>query len=191
MPDASLEFQGRSLLDVVDDVERATLWAGRRMISDGVDRLRENIEINTPVDTSALRSSYKLRPIDYGPVQTKRMLEMAWTSGVYTEIEYAEYVERGTGLWGPSHAKYRIVPKNPGGLLHWVTPTGLSVFAKEVWHPGSPGAAMFRIGALLTEHEADEWAHRALREWERSVDTRWRGTLTTTATVDFPGPGFS
>lgn len=186
-----LEFVGQSLDDLVDDVERATVWAGRRMASDGLDRLRHNVGINTPVDTGALRGSYRIGDIDYAPVRTSRLIEMAWTGRVYTEVEYAEYVERGTGLWGPAHAPYVIRPKDPGGLLSWVTPDGHRIYAKEVVHPGSPGAAMFRIGAIVTEHEADEWSYEALREWERSVGPGHRGTLRVKSLAEFKDAGFS
>jgi very-short-patch-repair endonuclease len=87
------------------------------------------------------------------------------------------HVEWGTGLWGPKHAKYLIVPKKPGGWLSWINPrTGQRVFARKVMHPGSPGAHMFAIGAHLTEAEFEEriaapvlalWA----REQERSNHT--------------------
>jgi hypothetical protein len=195
--DATFEYApGRSILDVVDRVESATMQAGWRMATDLGERFRLNIEDNTPVETGALRSSYRITPVDYGMVHTAKgapsaVLDMAWSGTVYTEISYAEYVERGTGLWGPRGMKYEIKPKHPDGLLHWVTPTGLHVFAKHVWHPGSPGAAMFRIGAVITEHEADEWSHRALRDWERAVGDDARATLVTKARVDFPRAGFS
>ena len=71
-------------------------------------------------------------------------------------MEYAPYVEDGTGLWGPKHAKYEIKPKRPGGWLRWIDPmTGDPVFARRVMHPGWPGNHMFAIGAALTEQEFD------------------------------------
>lgn len=159
---------GMEVVDLIDSIEQATMTLGRTLAEDALERFQHNIEVNTPVNTGALRSSYRLTTVHYGPVVGSRLMEMAWTGTVYTEMDYAEFVERGTGLYGPEHKMYEIKPKSPGGLLHWVTPAGGHAFAKSVMHPGSPGAAMFRIGAVLTEHETDEWAYRALREWERS-----------------------
>ncbi|HEY6888805.1 MAG TPA: hypothetical protein VI300_13525 [Solirubrobacter sp.] len=165
----SFEWEGGvSLADWADGIESGVSTLGHRLAEDALERYRHNVELNTPVNTGVLRSSYRLTTVHYGPVEGSRLLEMAWTGSVYTEVGYAEFVERGTGLYGPEHAMYEIKPKNPGGLLHWVTPAGGHAFAKRVMHPGSPGVAMFRIGVVLTEAEADEWSYAALREWERT-----------------------
>jgi hypothetical protein len=187
----SVEWPNGTIADFVDGLDEATDQLGWRLASDGLERFRHNIETNTPVNTGALRSSYRLTPVHYGAVSSGaggRIASMAWTGTVYTEVGYAEFVERGTGLYGPEHKMYEIKPKTPDGVLHWVMPGGGHVFAKHVWHPGSPGAAMFRIGAVLTEHEVDEWAHRALREWERSV--AHRAEVRTKARVKWAG-GFN
>jgi hypothetical protein len=173
--------------DMLDDMDAATLAAGRRMAEDLGDRFKHNIEINTPVETRLLRDSYRISPIHYRPVPgLLGFMAYAWEGTVFTEVEYAPYVEHGTGLWGPKRAKYKIEPKEPGGVLAFApymrnaaggvildvagSPSrGNTVFTRHVMHPGSPGAAMFRIGAVITEAEADEWSYQALRMWERAV----------------------
>ena len=113
------------------------------------------VKQNTPIDTGELRAE-----IHQKPVRARRGLvaegfaagDRVYESGAESELEYAPYVEHGTGLWGPKHAKYLIVPKRPDGWLRWIDPTtGQPVFAKRVMHPGSPGNHMFEIGAAIAE----------------------------------------
>ena len=97
-----------------------------------------------------------------------------YESGAESELEYAPYVEHGTGLWGPKHAKYLIVPKRPDGWLRWIDPdTGNPVFAKRVMHPGSPGNHMFEIGVAIAEQEFEREVEpilvRVMRELERTI----------------------
>jgi hypothetical protein len=66
--------------------------------------------------------------------------------------DYGPYLEEGTGLYGPKHAKYLIVPHNPDGYLAWPGDDGKMHFAKSVWHPGSPGVHMFLTGGIETEN---------------------------------------
>jgi hypothetical protein len=71
-------------------------------------------------------------------------------------------------LWGPEHRKYLILPKRPGGFLAWRGPGGM-IFARAVWHPGSPGQHMVQIAAAAVEIEMmsgvlfndllHEWVH--------------------------------
>jgi hypothetical protein len=182
-----IDFQGKSLVQTIDDLEDATMRTGHRLAEDLGKRFRHNVEINTPVETRHLRDSYKLTPIRYGPAGGARMAVYAWQGTLFTEVGYAPYVEYGTGLWGPRHAKYKIEPKNPGGVLAFrpymrengsvildvqnQVGKGGMITVRYVMHPGSPGAAMFRIGAVITEAEADEWSYQAMRMWENSVRT--------------------
>lgn len=205
----SLETVGTTLDEWMDGVERATMRLGERLAEDALERYRHNVEINTPVETGALRSSYRVSDVRYG--QELRMTGLAvgysvyaWTGSVYTEIEYAEYVERGTGLWGPEHKKYVIKPKQPGGVLAFSPymkkaggvvmdvaghpASGGPVVVRYVMHPGSPGAAMFRIGAVITEAETEEWSHRALSEWRRDAE-RPEALLSVSAGVQWRGGG--
>ena len=47
------------------------------------------------------------------------------------------------------------------------------MFAKRVWHPGSPGQAMFAYGVALAEHEFEQQVEtilqRTMRELERTI----------------------
>lgn len=95
---------------------------------------------------------------------------LAYESGAMTNVDYAPYVEHGTGLWGPARAKYEIRPKNPLGWLRFHDKFGNEVFAKRVLHPGSPGAHMFEYGAAETELSFHEWADAKVAEWARKTE---------------------
>lgn len=134
----------------------------------GGDRMAEVAALNTPVRTSHLRESWRTKAV---VVMTMPAGEVAYVSGAETFVEYAPYVEWGTGLWGPKHAKYPIRPKNPDGWLRWIDPhTGLPVFAKLVMHPGSPGNHMMAIAANVAEFEYAWICQLALMEWADEVE---------------------
>lgn len=196
---------GHTVENLVDGIQAATMRLGHELTRDGLERFRSNTADNTPVATARLRDSYRIDPyIRYGAAEGLRAAAYAWEGRFYTEVAYAEYVERGTGLWGPAHRKYRIEPKNPGGVLafapymrqgggvvidlHGEPAKGGKVVVRYVMHPGSPGAAMFRIGAVLTEAEVDEWAHEALRRWQRDCEDA--AILTVDHNVAWRGSGF-
>lgn len=136
------------------------------------NELVRHVKENTPVDVQGdhpgrLRNSVKKRAMtifdEYG--------EKIYETGAYTEVDYGPYVESGTGLWGPKHAKYKIEPKTPGGMLHWVDRhTGKDVYAKWVMHPGSPGQHMFMIGVLATESEFERLAEEAMGDFRRRCE---------------------
>jgi hypothetical protein len=101
----------------------------------GLDLLHELIVEFTPIRTGNLRTSW-------------------FTSGstVKTEVDYAPYVNYGTGLFGPEHRKYLIEPHPPKRFLSWIDPArGGRVFARRVWHPGSEGAHMIEKAAAAME----------------------------------------
>lgn len=188
-----------------EKAEQKARDAGQRIAEDGLDAMEHNIEINTPVETRHLRDSYKQRAIVYGAYDaatgadwgygardaagrwTHGTKAYAWTGTVFTEVDYALYVEKGTGLWGPRHAKYKIAPKKPGGMLafqpyHRTAAGGVildvhsgspsksgTIFVRYVMHPGSPGAEMFQIGTILTEAQKDHWSETGLRLFEADL----------------------
>ena len=187
---SGFQWAGDSLADAVDGMIDEVHTTGYRLAETGLDRFEHNVEINTPVKTRKLRQSYKQTPVDYVLAQHGIAAAYCWEGTVFTEVTYAEYVERGTGLWGPRHAKYKIEPKEPGGVLRFRpymrAPDGsvllninhgvrkhMAVYAKFVMHPGSPGAAMFRIGATLTEAQADEWSRGIMAQWKRQMELQF------------------
>lgn len=142
--------------------------AAKRMAEKGGDQMLKRTEHHTPVDTAHLRQSWRRKPV---LIIANERGERVYQSGVETDVDYAPYVEYGTGLWGPKHAKYEIKPKHPDGWLHWIDPhTGDSVFAKRVMHPGSPGAHMVAIAVAETEAGLDALLAPILREWAREVE---------------------
>lgn len=198
-----MPYEGDTLLDLIENLDEATMRTGHRLADEMTDRGQHNIEINTPVETHHLRESYQRTPIKYRRITGMAMgagwQMYCWEGRVFTEVEYAPFVERGTGLWGPRRREYKIEPKKPGGVLVF-TPyqrmpsggvildvqampvMGKPVFVRFVMHPGSPGAHMFRIGSVLTEHQFEELSREPMRLWKEAVEGR-AGRLTAHASV--------
>lgn len=141
-------------------------------IADAVgDFMQRTTVQNTPIDTGWLRQEIRKK---ITVVTRNERGEKVYETGSETSVEYAPYVEHGTGLWGPRHARYVIKPRNPDGWLRWINPeTGEPVFAKRVMHPGSPGAHMFAIGVAMAEHSFEALAEGPIRKCmvklERSI----------------------
>ena len=140
----------------------------RNMARLGARRGRELTEAHTPIETGDLLKSWKESGVQkvIGAVIPGTGYGASW----YSELEYAPYVEHGTGLYGPEHKKYLIVPKTPGGTLHWVGAGGGDVFAKAVMHPGSPGAHMVAKGAAELEAGLEAVLRPALSNWARVTE---------------------
>jgi hypothetical protein len=142
-------YSGAKLRNWFDDQEAIEECCRETALAVGKFQTEETIR-NTPVETGHLR-----RWIEQKPLHVRRGVagERVYETGAETEVEYAPYVEHGTGLWGPRHARYEIRPKRPDGWLRWIDPdTGEPVFAKRVMHPGSPGSYMFALGTHMAEH---------------------------------------
>lgn len=132
---------------------------------------REIAEKNTPVDTGDLRAAWMSDQKASKAVSLAVLGLDAWKASWFNEVEYAPYVNYGTGLYGPEHKKYLILPKKPGGSLHWVDKlTGQDVYAKSVMHPGSPGNYMLEISADVVEATWDRVVKPLLRLWARQTE---------------------
>lgn len=163
MANARAGYTGARLADWFrdDPLKRAL----HRMADDGGRFQTDATRAQTPIDSGHLAASIRKLPV---MVYTEAV-HTVYESGCETEVDYAPYVENGTGLWGPLHAKYVIVPKNPDGWLRFVD-NGRVVFAKKVLHPGSPGAHMFKRGASDTEAAFDLIVLPAAEEWARAQE---------------------
>lgn len=135
-----------------------------QMAEKGAKALHRKVVKHTPKDTGHLSTSWKRKPVIVGLTVTGHTM---YASGVETFVDYAPYVEHGTGLWGPKHAKYPIRPKLPGGVLHFFTKEGAEVFTKLVMHPGSPGAHMVAISVAELEVELPALLQSDLEMWAR------------------------
>lgn len=141
--------------------------ACHRMADDGGRAVTSAVQVRTPMDTGHLKASIRQTPVTIG----FRLGSASYESGAETSVSYAEYVERGTGLFGPYHRTYTIRPKNPDGWLRWIDPhTGLPVFAKSVTHKGSEGAYMFANGVAFVESIIDRVVAPALDAWARDQE---------------------
>lgn len=180
-------YEGGRIAPWVERAKEATDRANRDIAEEGGRRMVAWTKRNTPVERflKDLAHPYHLRDkIDLKLLRVYTITggSVVYESGAETTVEYAPYVEEGTGKWGPSHAPYIIRPKNPFGFLSWIASkpftrrdgthvrVGDRVFAKEVLHPGSPGAHMFAIGAAMVEHEFEQFAGGRLEEWAREVE---------------------
>ena len=139
---------------------------GRRMVATGSRALKERIREFTPIETGELAASYYIGLIRKG--------RGGWWTTVATDVEHGPYVEYGTGLFGPKRRKYPILPRKPGGVLHWVNEHGEHVFARKVMHPGSPGNHMFAIGAMVTERTLGVILEPEVRQWARLTEQHIR-----------------
>lgn len=193
-------YDGQLLTPLIEQLEDATQATGHRLAEAMTEHGERLIVANTPVETFHLRESYKREPVDYKAVANLSWAAYAWEGSVFTEVEYAPFVEMGTGLWGPKRKKYKIEPKKPGGVLAF-TPyqrmpnggvildvqgapaAGKPVMVRFVMHPGSPGQHMFEIGVELTQSQFDEWSYEPMRLWKQHVEggplftARTRGRL--------------
>lgn len=129
----------------------------------GGDELHDLIVRNTPIHTGKLRESWYRDPtVKEGDRHVSR---------VKTDVEYAPYVNYGTGLWGPSHAKYPILPHPPKQFLHWIDPaSGRDVFARKVMHPGSPPQYMIESGAAKLEATIGLIAQKELEKFKVEIE---------------------
>lgn len=184
-----MPYTGDTLSDLVGNLHDASMRAGHELADAMVDHGKSLIERNTPVETHHLRDSYDRTKIERLPDVHNGVQIYVWTGRVFTEVEYALFVERGTGLWGPKHQKYKIAPKQPGGVLAFAPysrmpnggvildvqgaplKSGGTVIVRYVMHPGSPGAHMFQIGSIMTEAEHEEWEREPLRAWKEMVES--------------------
>lgn len=141
--------------------------ASREMARRGGAAWTVAVRAKTPIDTGELEASWREKIV---LISLNDVGEVVYESGPYTETSYAPDVEYGTGLWGPKHAKYLIEPKNPDGVLHWIGKDGESVFARRVWHPGSPGAHMLAISGAETEAAMQELLAPVLEAWVKAQE---------------------
>lgn len=142
--------------------------AMRNMVRVGLAEAQEIAARNTPVHTGDLREAWEVSD-HIG--QTMTFLGLGFEGQWFNDLEYAPYVNYGTGLYGPEHRKYLIVPKNPGGVLHWVDQlTGEDRFAKAVLHPGSPGHHMLEISADWLEASWTKLMRPVLNNWAKEVE---------------------
>lgn len=167
-------YRGAYLPDWFSDGEAIDV-ACRDITGRASRRMTEVVKMNTPIETGELRAEIHeaLTVVTISPLGEK-----VYEGGSESNLEYAVFVENGTGLWGPKHAKYVIRPRNPNGWLRWIGKDGSPVFAKEVMHPGSPGNHMFAIGVALTEHEFDQIAapsvERCMNRLENAIHRHGR-----------------
>lgn len=156
-----------------DPSERAL----RRMARRGADRMLDYVVANSPIDSGNLRTSWRTKALRI----EVRAGRWAYATGVETDVDYAPFVEHGTGKWGPTGMPYVIEPKHPGGSLRFqprtggVVQSGLGagqpevggfIYRKRVLHPGSPGQHMLATAVAMTEATLNATMEPELRRWK-------------------------
>jgi hypothetical protein len=135
------------------------------MANAGGAHLTTTVKANTPVDSGDLRASWQTKP-------TVRLVDgrgrTVYESGTWTDVWYADFVERGTGLYGPYH--HRIIAK-PGTTFSWIGPDGRRLFARST--KGMHGAHMVAYGVAKTEAEFDAIVAQSMREWQAGCYASW------------------
>src|SRR5205085_2557213 len=144
-----MPYVGPDLPDLFDPgpVERAA----PRLAKAGGEAIQDKAVMWTPTDTRNLKTAWYTLP----PRKVALVAFPAYIVTVANNVSYAADVEFGTGLWGPSAAKYPIEPKTPGGVLSWINRrpfysahsgrvigAGERLYARRVMHPGSRGKHM-------------------------------------------------
>lgn len=159
-----MPYVGGKVTSFFDEgAQTVTREATRRLTDRTGGKLKDMVTEHTPVKTGKLAKSWKQTPaVEQGD---------GYMTEVGTDVDYAPYVENGTGLYGPKHAKYLIKPRAPGGTLRFVV-DGKVVFAKYVWHPGSPGAYMMAksLNELDAVVETGLGTDLTLEEWVRDME---------------------
>jgi len=104
------------------------------------------------------RSGMAERSIETGVSQNEQTTEgvIEINSGT---APYAIYQHEGTGLYGPNHARYPIVPRNKKSL-RFLGRNGF-VFAQKVMHPGIQGDPFVYNAAEAKMNEVAELFERA------------------------------
>lgn len=97
-----------------------------------------------PVDSGALRNSIRIE-------HPALMHYVIKAGNPDAGVDYAIWVEFGTGIHGDGNGWYTITP-NDADALHF-TVNGEEVFTQFVRHPGSPAQPYFRPG--FTRHRDD------------------------------------
>lgn len=151
--------------------------ACEKMAKHGAESMTRWTRINTPIGHQQFPSPGYMPGTLRASIHEKVMVVypsargMVYESGAETNVEWAPYVESGTGIYHipNAHQPWIIRPKNPDGWLRWIDQaTGNPVFAKEVVQKGIHPQGMFAIGAHMSEHEFETIiAPEALAAWSR------------------------
>ncbi|MCH5586314.1 HK97 gp10 family phage protein [Shimazuella sp. AN120528] len=142
------------------EIARKSAEAVKQAVRLTAVELTGNIRENSPVDHGRLAGSWNMKPT--GALSYK----------VFTAVQYARFVNDGTGVYGPSGKPIQskkqgkiITPKSPNGVLVFEI-NGKMVFAKSVKQPRSP--LVFQMGGK-TVHAMSVRGMRGRKYVEKSI----------------------
>ena len=155
---AEFRYVGDSLSQHLIEIERSIPPLVDRMAIDIGEELKDDVQRRTPVSSGKLKESITLS------VMGEAAAEGAATIRVFTDLDYAPYVEWNTGKF---HNGIPIRPKN-AKALSWIDPkTGKRVYAKEV--SGTVGVFMFSKAEVAIERQMVQMGitNRVRHRWSR------------------------
>lgn len=173
-------YKTESLGSYTGRIADGTPRVARQIVIRAEQRMQYHIKRRTPKDTGKLRMSIMTEHDRWEMVgasivrnphsrrgKSMRMLE----GGVYTNVEYAPYVEYDTGRYGPNPGgegggRYAIVPRRSKVLVFVID--GRTIFTRKVRHPGSKGKHMFSRGAAFVGREG------YIHNQSRDILAAWR-----------------
>jgi len=148
MVQISVELKQEDFKDFGDKINRLS----HKIMEYTTQELLRNIKINSPVDTGRLQGSWM---VSRG--------ESTNSTTIMSSTKYADYLDKGTGLYGPNHAM--VYPKKGKFLVftpHTGPFSGKTVFAKHV--RGIKPRHFVEDSINQTTNRLEEFSIRAIQE---------------------------
>jgi len=131
-----------------------------------------------PILSAEFQTAEVQKNIEANPVPIKRTRHLKKMSVAHTirtkngtivrvqnAAKYAWAQDQGSGLHGPRASKYRITPKNPGGLLRFFwRKKGRWVTLRFVNHPGVPATHFLEVATTTSFHRTGLLLREAMRK---------------------------
>lgn len=166
-------YSGARLAPLFDD--HLSTAAAVKLAESGADLILKETKQNTAIDDSPFpsrapgtaRASWRKKHLSV----SKHGAATVYDTGVESEDKVTLYLEYGTGLYGPEHHAYTILPKNPGGMLRFYSrKSGQWVVTRKVIHPGIPPQRPLATGMALAEARMEMHVRPIMEAWVRAAE---------------------
>ena len=152
LKDRVVPIIARKLADSVEDKAKRYSPVGVRWVPPGAKN-------KVPTASGKLKNSWKKKRVG-------RWIRNNYAWSVWTDVEYAPYVEYGT-------SPHVIRPRKPGGTLVYYTASGKNM-SKQVMHPGTKPVYMLSRAVNETKAAAVFIAKPILQSWAKGGLHRYR-----------------